>query len=172
MKQLASILVLCAMVAALGSCTVEVGDTGDEDSSPPAVDVGATAPSAADSGEVGPNVVILKVGDQYDKATGEVTSQTRTFAPDTPLMHVSAGITGLTAGTMVQGTLRAIEVTNNEGTVLRDIELATVEVEAPAEESTIHFEFNAPDTGWPPGAYAVDIVTGGEVIETVELTVE
>lgn len=172
MKQLASILVLCAMVVALGSCSVEIGDTGDEGTGPPATDVGATAPPAADSGEAGPKVVILKVGDQYDEAAGEVTSQARTFAPDTPSIHVSAGITGLAAGAMVQGTLRAIEVTDSEGTVLRDIEVATVEVEAPAEESTIHFEFSAPDAGWPAGAYVVDIATAGEVIETVEITVE
>ena len=169
MRQVGIALVLCAMVVVLGSCSCQVGNV-DKDT-PPTVETPQAAEPTDVEGEsaAGPKVVVLKVGDEYDGNT--IANQTTEFAPDTPSMHVEAGVTGLEAGAVVTGRLMAVEVKDAEGTVIRDLEVVSTDIEAPAEESTVHYEFTAPDTGWPVGSYAAEIEVGGEVIETIDITV-
>ena len=171
MRKIGVLVVLFALMLVGASCSVQIGDTGDSDADRTPVESGTVVPSG-EAGEAGPKVVVLQVGDEYDEQSSEITSQTNTFSPQTPVMHISAGITGLVTAQMVQGTLRAVDVTDAEGAIIRDVEVVSIEIEAPAEESTMHFEFSAPEAGWPVGAYAVEIVVADQVIEAIDITVE
>ncbi len=169
MRQVGIALVLCAMVVVLGSCSCQIGDV-DGDTTPAVEAPPLAAPTDVEVESAGgPKVVVLKVGDEYDGDT--VTSQTTEFAPETPSMHVEAGVTGLEAGAIVTGRLMALDVKDAKGTVIRDHEVVSTDIEAPAEESTVHYEFTAPDAGWPVGSYAAEIEVGGEVIESIDITV-
>ncbi len=172
MRKIRVIAVSFALMLVIASCSVQTRDTGDSGAARPPVRSGTTVVPSGEAGEAGPKVVVLQVGDEYDEQSSEVTSQTNTFSPQTPVMHISAGISGLVTGQMVQCTLRAVDVTDAEGTIIRDVEVVSVETEAPAEESTMHFEFSAPEAGWPVGAYAAEIAVADEVIEAIDITVE
>jgi hypothetical protein len=117
-------------------------------------------------------VVVLQVGDKYDKTSSEVTHQTKAFSPETKTMHVSAGIKGLTPKEKVTGKLRAVDVTDKQGTVIRDQDVLSTDVEAPAEEATVHFQFDHPTAGWPVGSYEITVAVRGQVLETIPVTVK
>ena len=139
----------------------ETAETTEEPEAPAATETHPTA-----------KVAVLKVGDQFDEETEKITNQTKTFTPDTPVMYISVGITGLTKGEMVKGILMAVDVTAKDGTEITGVEVASTELEAPGEESTMDFKFSAPTDGWPPGSYQVEIEGSEKLIETIELTVE
>jgi uncharacterized protein YceK len=180
--------VLLALLLVLSGCpTIKPTDTGDRGAAPPVAGTTEAPDEAAGAGtteEAGPaapaevethptaKVVALSVGDQFDEEKDEISNQTKTFTPETPVIYVSAGIKGLTKGEMVTGTLIAVDVTDSEGTQIRDHEVTFAELKAPGEESTMQFKFSAPTTGWPVGTYKVDIAGTGKLIETVEVTVE
>lgn len=174
---LVGLLVLAVLVA--GGCSFQCGNVrpaggGTPSTGPtPAPPGPAETPSAGPGEEAaGPKVVVLEVGDQFDEAEKEVTHQTETFTPETKAIYVSAGIKGLEKDATITGTLKAVEVTTADGTKIRDHEVASTDMKAPGEESTVNFTFSAPTAGWPKGAYVVEIAVEGKVIETVDLTVE
>ncbi len=182
MRKLGSVLLLCAVVLLVGSCTVKVGtkaQTGETTGPKPEAKGPATTAAGApekpgstvETSEASPKVVVLKVGDEYDEQTGTVSHQTRTFHPESPEMHIAAGIKGVPSGAKIKGSLRAIEITGRDGTVMRDIAGPSEELDAPAAETTVHFKFTAPTAGWLPGSYAIDLAVNGEVIETIDVTV-
>lgn len=183
MRNVGLVAILLTLLLVLVGCpTTKPSGTSDTGTTPAVTDttepVGeletaeeAPAPAAAETHPTA-KVAVLKVGDKFDEKTEQITNQTKTFTPDTPVMYISAGISGLTKGEMVKGTLMAVEVTAGDGTEIRDVEVATTELEAPGEESTMDFKFSAPTDGWPVGSYQVEIEGSGKLIETVELTVE
>ncbi len=184
MRELGVFAVLLALLLVLAGCpTTKPTDTGDMGTAPPVAET-TEAPGEGEAAEAGvaapaevethptAKVVVLEVGDQFDEEKEEITNQTKTFSPDTPVIYVSAGIKGLTKGEVVSGTLVAVDVTDSEGTRIRDYEVVSTEREAPAEESTMQFKFSAPTTGWPVGTYKVDVAGSGQLIDTVEVTVE
>ncbi len=162
---------MLALVLLVASCAPKADETVPAGPAGPAAP-SAESPAAPEGDEGLPTVAVCQVGDQYDPESEDVTNQTTTFTPDTPAMHVSAGITGLTTGATIRGSLRAVDVTDSEGTRIQDYEVASHDLDAPGEESTVHFEFSAPDAGWPVGSYAIYIAVGDSVIETIEVTVE
>lgn len=190
MRHLGLVAVLLALLLILAGCpTTKPTGTGDTGAAPP---VGETteAPGEGEAAGAGTTeetgtavpaevethptakVVVLSVGDQFDEEKDEITNQTKTFTPEKPVIYVSAGIKGLTKGEVVTGTLIAVDVTDSEGTQIRDYEVASTELEAPGEESTMQFKFSAPTTGWPVGTYKVEIAGSHKLIDTVDVTVE
>ncbi len=165
--EIAAVLLIVAL--ALGGCTVKIGNP---DASTPASSGGASGGSPPPAAGSGPQLVFLQVGDKYDAEAGEVTHKTDTFTPQTPVIEVNAGIKGLQTGAPITGTLTAIEVTTQDGTKIKDHQVATTDMAAPGEESTVHFSFSAPDAGWPKGAYRITIAVEGTTIETTEVTVK
>jgi len=175
-------ILLTLLLVLVGCPTTKPSGTSDTGTTPAVTDttepVGepetAEEPPAPAATETHPTakVAVLKVGDQFDEETEKITNQTKTFTPDTPVMYISAGITGLTKGEMVKGTLMAVDVTAKDGTEISDVEVATTELEAPGEESTMDFKFSAPTDGWPVGSYRADLSGDGKLIDTIELTVE
>ncbi len=169
MKELKFFALLLVAALLVGGCTVKIGnpETPTTSSSGPA----STAP-AAPADQSGPKVVLLQVGDKYDAAVKEVTHQTDAFTPQTPVIEVNAGITGLKTDAVITCALIAVEVTTKDGTKIRDQEVVSTDMKAPGEESTVHFSFKAPTAGWPVGDYKVEISVEGKVIETVPVTVK
>jgi hypothetical protein len=180
-------LLLAFMLVLVGCPTTKPSSTSDTETAPvvsePPEPTGEPEPETAESTEEPEapaetethptaKVAVLKVGDEFDEETEKITNQTKTFTPDTPIIYVSAGIKGLEKGEMVKGTLMAVDVTAKDGTEISDVEVASRELEAPAEESTMDWKFSAPTEGWPPGSYQVEIEGSDKPIETVELTVE
>ncbi len=160
------LVVLFVAVLAVGGCTVNLGDSDTPTAGPPPT---TPAPPAAESG---PQLAFLQIGDKYDGEAKEVTNQTDTFTPATPVIEVNAGIKGLETGATITGTITAVEVTMKDGTKVMDEEVASTDMEAPGEESTVHFSFSAPTAGWPKGSYKVEIAVEGETIETADVTVQ
>jgi hypothetical protein len=169
---LALLLVLCGCPTTKGTDTGQtaigpvVGETTEPAGGGPSEEAETATPAEVETHPTA-KIAVLKVGDQFDEETEEITNQTRAFSPDTPVIYVSAGITGLTKGEMVKGTLMAVEVTAKDGTEIRDQEVTFTELEAPADESTMQFKFLAPTDGWPVGSYKVDIDGTDKLIETV-----
>lgn len=169
MKELQLVALLSVAALLIGGCTVKIGNP--ETPSTPSAGPAATTP-AAPAEESGPRVVLLQVGDKYDETAKEVTHQTDTFTPETPVIEVKAEITGLKTDAVITGALIAVEVTTKDGTKVRDHEVASTEMKAPGEESSVHFSFKAPTAGWPKGDYKVEISVEGKVIETIPVTVK
>jgi hypothetical protein len=138
----------------------------------PAAAKGTPAAPEAGAPAAGPKVVALKVGAGYDAATSEVTGETSEFKAEAKAIHVGASVSGVAKGDKIKGTLVAVDVTDKKGTVIRDYEVLSKEIVAPAEETTAHFEFSAPTAGWPKGTYAVRIAVGGKEIEKADLSVK
>jgi len=172
---LLALLLLVALGA--GGCSFQCGTPRSTGGGTPSAGPSGPAPGETPSvgpseEEAGPKVVVLEVGDEFDEAKKQVTHQTDTFTPESKAIYVSAGIKGLAKDATITGTLKAVEVTTKDGTKIRDHEVASTDMKAPGEESTVNFTFSAPTAGWPKGSYVVEIGVEGQVIETVDLTVE
>ncbi len=168
---LVGLLVLATLLG--GGCSFQCGNVhpaGGETPStgPTPIPPGPEETPSAGPGEeaAGPKVVVLEVGDQFDPAKREGTHKTDTFTPETKAIYVSAGSKGLEKDATITGTLKAVEVTTKDGTKIRDHEVASTDMKAPGEESTVNFTFSAPTAGWPKGTYVVEIGVEGKVIET------
>jgi hypothetical protein len=176
MRQIALVVVAVMVVVLIGSCSckAKLGNVEEEPGKAPAAKAGGPAPVEAPPAatEGGPKAVVIEVGDERDEAKGEITKQTRDFTADTKVIYVDVGVKGLTKGAKVKGTLKCVEATTKDGTVVKDIEVASTELDAPGEESTFNFKFSAPTKGWPVGKYVVEVATGGKAFETIDLTVK
>jgi hypothetical protein len=129
---------------------------------------GLEDPAAAPSAEG----VQISVGEGYDSASAEVTDETTSFATDAPEIHIGAELTGLTAGQTIKATLRAVEVTDSQGNVIRDHDARSADVTAIGERTPVHFTFSVPDAGWPVGSYDIRLAVEEEVVGTAPITVE
>lgn len=116
-------------------------------------------------------VLLLEAGDRRDGSTRDIMRVTSDFTTDTKRIFVNAGITGLTKGDTITGTLMAVDVITASGARVWDTEVASADVEAPGEESTANFDFTAPTKGWPTGSYVVHVFVNGERVDSIELTI-
>ena len=174
MNRLLIVLTLFVFVVVGASCSFQCGKPSEESTPGPVVKAPATPaptpdPNAGKAGNA--KVAVLKIGDQIDKDQ-KVTHAADTFTKDTAAIYASVGIKGLNKGDEIKGTLMATEVVTTDGTKVRDEEVASTTLAAPAEESTAHFEFTPPEKGWPVGSYVLQIAVNGENIENVDLSVK
>lgn len=114
----------------------------------------------------------MLVGDAQDEAGDKITHETTKFTPNTPVIYAMAAMKGLKTGDIVTGRLMAVKVTTSEGKVIENYEALKTDIEAPGAEATTTFDFSVPDAGWPVGSYQIIIEVGGEVVGSVDITVE
>lgn len=117
-------------------------------------------------------VVGCDVGDKYDEKTGAITHKTSTFSKQSPAMHITVGVTGLTKGQEIVCSLHAVDVRDSEGKRYKDIHVASTSAKAPDSEATAHFDFSKPEKGWPVGSYSISISVRGKIIKTVDIIVK
>ncbi len=174
MRTVALIVVILAVALCLSSCSFKfkVGNPPEDKpaaSAPADKDAGGdqTAGEATDKY----TVKILEAGDERDEETREITHATTEFTTAVKEIYVNAGITGLTKGDTITGTMIAVEVVKANGTKLRDAKAASAEVAAPGESATANFNFSPPESGWPTGSYTVEVAVNGEKVDAIELTI-
>jgi hypothetical protein len=184
MKQLGLIVGAVVVAVLVASCAPKAQvakDAGTEETgkaAAPAPDTAAApAPAPAEApapaaAEGGPKVVVLDIGDQRDEKTQKVTHQTREFTMGSPKIYVFIGLKGLTTGQKVKGVIQLIDGKAKDGEVLRDTEIASVELAAPDPESHFNLVYGPPKNGWPVGKYEFRASSEGKVFETDELTVK
>jgi cytoskeletal protein RodZ len=178
MRNIGIVIVILAVVLALSSCSFKA-NLGNVPEDKPAGDAAKSA--SADKPATGTEpaseaaskykVKVLEAGDARDESSRDITHTTTTFTTAVKEIYVNAGITGLTKGDTITGTMMAVDVVTGTGAKVRDAKVASADVSAPGAESTANFNFSPPDKGWPTGSYTVDVSVNGEKVDAIELTI-
>jgi len=172
MRTIGIVIVFLAVVLALPSCSfkAKLGNMPDDE---PAGNQAKSAAEPAPAGEAASKykVKVLEAGDERDEESRDITHATTAFTTAVKEIYVNAGISGLTKGDTITGTLMAVEVVTSTGAKVRDVKVASADVEAPGAQSTANFNFSPPDKGWPTGSYAVEVAVNGEKVDAIELTI-
>ncbi|MEI6501557.1 MAG: hypothetical protein WCP21_11115 [Armatimonadota bacterium] len=175
MRTITVVMVLAVVVAlmlSLSSCSVKTS-TGTETAAPAPADT-AAKPEAATPAPTAESAVKVSIvaGDKFDEASKKITNETTSFTVDTPEIFVNAEMSGLTKDAKVTGTISAVDVVLADGTEVKDKDLKSTDVVAPADVITARFSFTPPAKGWPVGSYVVKIAVDGKEVDSVDLTVE
>jgi len=178
MRIIGIVIVILAVMFALSSCSfkAKLGNVPDdkttsEEAKPAPSDQSGAETKPASEAATKYRVKILEAGDERDESSRDITHTTTEFTTAVKEIYVNAGITGLTKGDTITGTMMAVDVTTPSGAKVRDAQVASADVEAPGESSTANFNFSPPDKGWPTGSYTVEIAVNGEKVDAIDLTI-
>lgn len=95
------------------------------------------------------------------------TEVQQAFAPDTPKIVLHVELKNPTVGAKIEGAWIAVKT--DAAPPNYKIDAATVTVDNEQDEAT--FGLSKPDSGWPAGAYQVEIRYDGNLEKTVPFTV-
>ncbi len=173
MRNIGIVIVILAVMFALSSCSFKASVGNPPEDKPAATDTGKPADATKPASEAAAKykVKILEAGDERDESSRDITHVTTEFTTAAKEIYVNAGITGLTKGDTITGTMMAVDVTTASGAKVRDAKVASADVEAPGESSTANFNFSPPDKGWPTGSYSVEVAVNGEKVDAIDLTI-
>jgi len=194
MRTIGIAVVLLALLLALSSCTIKLGNSADDKpaatkassapatSTPPSASTTApptttTAPTTtttttAPAAPAHITVLSLKAGDKRDPKTGEITDMTAVFTTRTPTIFVTAKLKGLEKGDEITAQLIGVNISGANGAKARNKQLAKTAIESTGNTAIAGYHFTPPKAGWPTGLYQTNILVNGQQVRSLSFTVK
>jgi len=92
---------------------------------------------------------------------------TRSFAPDSPEVHVVALLTETERGSRFTGRWISLDATDT-----RNVVIAAIDQQVPGDgRARLHFRLARPTNGWPAGNYRFDLYSAGKRVAKVGFAV-
>ena len=102
-------------------------------------------------------------------AEKDATESVMTFAPDTPVIYLSADLVEVANGTTVSVSWVSVD---SHGVAPANFAIATVDIPIDSGQDKINSELSKPTKGWPVGTYRVDITIDGTAAEAAAFEVK